>query len=143
LIYDAVAARFPDRPIVAVGFSIGTGVAAHLARKRPLAGAILVTPFDALAEVGHEHYPWLPVRLLLRHHMHPAADLEASEVPVALIVAGRDSIIPPRRAEALARRVQNLVHQRTIPGAGHNDIYQHPDFPPTLTDALKRVSTAS
>ena len=35
-----------EEPIVAVGFSIGSGVAAYLARHRPVAGLILVTPFE-------------------------------------------------------------------------------------------------
>ncbi len=35
-------------PIIAIGFSIGSAVAAYLARHRPVAGLILVTPFDSL-----------------------------------------------------------------------------------------------
>ncbi len=140
LIHDEVAARFPGRPIVALGFSIGTGVAGHLAAARPLAGAILVTPFDSLAEVGSGHYPWLPVRLLLRHRLNPARELQGSRVPVALIVGGRDTLIPPRRAEALAKAIPNLVFNRTIDAAGHNDIYQHPAFRAAMAEALAQVT---
>jgi hypothetical protein len=66
-----IATRRPDR-IVAVGLSIGAGPAAHLASRRPVAGLILVTPFDSLEALAREHYPWAPVGLLLRHRMEIA-----------------------------------------------------------------------
>jgi pimeloyl-ACP methyl ester carboxylesterase len=45
-IFDSLRQGQIEEPIVAVGFSIGSGVAAYLARHRPVAGLILVTPFD-------------------------------------------------------------------------------------------------
>jgi pimeloyl-ACP methyl ester carboxylesterase len=139
LIHDEAARRFPGRRIVAVGFSVGTGVAAHLAAHRPLAGAILVTPFDDLARVAADHYPWLPVRLLFRHPMNSAARLGHSAVPVAIVAAGRDTLILPRRTDALRRNVPNLVSDRTVATAGHNDIYDHPAFPAAMHEALAAV----
>lgn len=139
LLHDHVAARLGARRIVAVGFSVGSGVAARLARERPLAGLILVTPFDSLAAVAGRHYPWLPVRLLFRHDMPAARDLRSVRVPVALIAAEHDSLIPPHHAQALAKEVPNLVLDRTIPGAGHNDIYRHPAFQTAMRDALARI----
>lgn len=139
LIHDEAARRFPGRPIVAIGFSVGTGVAAHLAARRPLAGAILVTPFNDLAKVAADHYPWLPVRLLFRHRMDSAAALKESRVPVALLAGGRDTLILPKRTKALRRSVGNLVSDRTIGDAGHNDIYDHPAFRPAMQEALAAV----
>jgi hypothetical protein len=139
LIHDAVAATLGRRPIVAVGFSIGSGVAAHLAARRPLAGAILVTPFDSLGALAAGHHPWLPVRLLLRHRMEPAHDLAASRVPVAIIAGARDTLIPPPRTAALKKAVPNLVYDRAIQGAGHNDIYHHSAFAPAMAEAFRRI----
>ena len=75
LIHDFAVRRLRPQRTVAVGFSIGSGVAASLAARRRLDGAILVTPFNSLARVAAGHYPWLPVRLLFRHSMEPASDL--------------------------------------------------------------------
>src|SRR6185503_3509436 len=99
LIHDLAERRFPGRPIVAVGFSVGTGVAAGLARDRELAGLILVTPFDSLGRVASDHYPWVPVRLLFRHPMPVADWLKKVRTPVALIAAGGDTLVPPARTE--------------------------------------------
>jgi pimeloyl-ACP methyl ester carboxylesterase len=140
LIHDFLRRRLhPARTIVA-GFSVGGGVAAWLAAHRPVDGLILVTPFDSLAAVASSHYPWVPVRLLLRHDMEPAADLRAATIPVAIIAGGRDTLVPPARTEALRRALPHLAFDRTISGAGHNDIYIDPDFPRAMHDAFEAVS---
>jgi alpha-beta hydrolase superfamily lysophospholipase len=125
LIHDEFARRQPGRRIVAVGFSIGSGVAAYLAAHRPLAGAILVTPFDDLARVAADHYPWLPVRLLFRHRMDSAAHLERSRVPVAIVAGGRDTLILPRRTDAL-RAVGRQPRLRSHAGRGQPQRHLRP-----------------
>jgi pimeloyl-ACP methyl ester carboxylesterase len=143
LIYDWIAQRFVTHRIVGVGFSIGTGVAAHLASRRELAGLILVTPFDSLETLASGHYRWLPVSLLLRHRMHPVEDLRSSRVPVALIAAEKDTLIPLRHARQLAAVVPNLVLTRVIAEAGHNDIYEHPQFRGAMAEALAKIDSAT
>lgn len=127
-------------PVIALGISIGSGPAAELAR-HGAAGVVLVTPFDSLARVAGDAYPFLPVRLLFRHEMRPAEALAGSDVPVALIVAGQDYIMRPARAEALRQAIGEPAFERTLP-AGHNDIFRHPDFAPTLRAAVDAVSPA-
>ena len=139
LIHDLAATRFPGRPIVAIGFSVGTGIAAGLARDREPAGLILVTPFDSLGRVVSDHYPWVPVRLLFRHPMPVSDWLSRTRVPVALIGAGGDTLIPPARTEALGRSLPNLIFDRTIAGAGHNDIYRRSDFQAAMRDAMAGI----
>ncbi len=118
LIDDALRARLhPDRLVVA-GFSVGSGVAAYLAAHRPVDGLILVTPFDSLAAVAGDHYPWVPVRLLLRYNMEPAVDLHGAAMPVAIIAGGRDTLIPAARTDALRHAIPRLVFDRTIHGGG-------------------------
>jgi pimeloyl-ACP methyl ester carboxylesterase len=131
--------RFRDRDLVAVGFSVGSGVAAYLAARRPVAGLILVTPFDSLARVAADHYPWLPVRPLFRHEMRPARDLRQATIPIALIAAERDGIIPRERTAALRAAIGRPVLDRTIAGRGHNDLYGDPAFVEAMRDALAAV----
>lgn len=131
----------PARVVVA-GFSIGSGVAAALAAKRDVDGLILVTPFDSLKAAAADLFPWLPVGAFFEHEMDTAALLEGNDVPVAIIAAERDSLIKPARTKALRGRVPNLAYDRTIPGAGHNDIYARSDFQAAMREALKAVSGA-
>ena len=140
LVYDAaVKAARADR-IVAVGFSIGTGVAASLAGRRDLSGMILVTPFDSLKAVAQSLYAWVPIGPFFAHDLDTATFLEGSRVPVALVAAEHDEIIPSDRTEALREQVPNLVLDRTIARAGHNDIYHRSDFHAAMREALAKVT---
>jgi pimeloyl-ACP methyl ester carboxylesterase len=139
LVHDFAARRFPGRPIVAIGFSIGSGVASWLASRRPLAGLILVTPFDSLARVAAERLPWLPVALLFRNPMESAEWLRHRRLSVAIIAGGSDRVVPPPRTEALRKAIPDLVYDRTIIGAGHNDIYSRPDFVEAMHTALATI----
>ncbi|MCR9196033.1 MAG: alpha/beta hydrolase [Hyphomonas sp.] len=143
ILYDYVVANLGTERVVAVGFSIGSGVAAHLASRRPLAGLILVSPFDSLKALVRAHYPWAPVQWLLRHHMSPAEDLRGLTTPVAVIAAARDRIIPPRRTNAVRQAFPALVFDRTIADAGHNDLYARPDFRTAMAEALALINSAS
>ncbi|CAA9501435.1 MAG: hypothetical protein AVDCRST_MAG44-804 [uncultured Sphingomonas sp.] len=140
LIYDFAVKRLEPKRVVAVGFSIGTGIAAHLARHRPLAGAILVTPFDSLKSVAQSMYPWLPIGQFFQHEIDAAAALEKSQVPVAIVAAEHDELIPTLRTQALRKRTPNLAFDRTISGAGHNDIYARSDFHAAMRQALEAVT---
>ena len=128
LVYDASVQKVRPKRTVAIGFSIGTGIAAQLSAKRKLDGLILVTPFDSMKAVAQSLYPWLPIGLLFEHEIDAAGPLENNDVPVAIIAGDRDEIVPGERTHALRARVGNLVFDRTIPRAGHNDIYARSDF---------------
>jgi pimeloyl-ACP methyl ester carboxylesterase len=141
LVFDEAVARVRPDLTVVVGLSIGSGVAASLSRRRELAGLILVTPFDSLKAVAQDIYPWLPVGLFFEHEFPAASDLAGVRIPVAVIAAGEDEIIPSARTAALRRQLPNLVFDRTIGGAGHNDIYQRPEFKNSLREALGAVAS--
>jgi uncharacterized protein len=136
LVLGKVIERVEPEHVIVSGFSIGSGVAASLAGRPDVDGAILVTPFDSLTAVARDLYPWLPVGLLFRHEMNSAEYLEGSKVPVAIIAAQRDDIIPPRRTQALRAKVPNLVYYNTISGAGHNDLYGHSEFRQAMREAF-------
>jgi pimeloyl-ACP methyl ester carboxylesterase len=139
LVFDAAVEQVKPERTVVVGLSIGSGVAASLARRRPVAGLILVTPFDSLGKVAGDAFPWLPVGLLFKHEVDAAGALEGSDLPVAIIAAERDEIIPSARTDALRERVPNLVFDRTIAGAGHNDVYGRSEFQAAMDEALEAI----
>jgi uncharacterized protein len=137
--FDALHAQLPASRTIAIGFSIGTPVAAYLAQHRTLDGLILVTPFDSLVELARDHFRWLPVRALLRHRMSTLDFMTGVSTPTAMIAAGRDSVVPARRTEPLRRAIPNLVFDRVIPEAEHNDLYDLPVFWDALAQAVQAV----
>ena len=136
LVHDFAIDRVKPERTIAVGFSIGSGIAASLARRRPLDGLILVTPFDSLKAAASDLYPLLPIGPFFEHEMNAAELLKDAKLPVALITGEYDTLIRPARTEALRKKVPNLAFDRTIAGAGHNDIYLRPEFEQAMRDAL-------
>lgn len=139
LAYDAAVERVKPQRIVAVGFSIGSGVAAQLASRRALDGLILVTPFDSLKAVAQSMFPWIPIGPFFGHEIDAACALQETAVPVAIVAAERDEIVPPERTAALRTHLSNLVFDRTITRAGHNDIYARSDFHDAMHEALRKI----
>ena len=139
LLDEAVKRIQPDR-VIAVGLSIGSGVAARLSRQRELDGLILVTPFDSLKAAAQDLFPWLPIGPFFQHEIPAAKDLAGGNVPVAILAAERDDLIRPARTDALRRGVPNLRFDRVIAGAGHNDIYHRADFQAALREALDAIA---
>jgi len=140
-IHDLAVDRVNPERTVAVGFSIGSGVAASLSRVRTVDGLILVTPFDSLREVAAGLFPWMPAALF-QHELATADYLQDSNRPVAILAAEHDEIVPTERTEALRRQVPHLVFDRTVAGAGHNDIYGRSDFQQAMDEALEAVISA-
>lgn len=139
LVHDAAVERLRPSRVVAVGLSIGSGVAAQLSARRQLAGLILVTPFDSLKAVAQSMFPWLPIGPLFDHEIDAAGPLAATHVPVAIIAAEHDQIVAPARTDALRHALPSLVFDRTIKGTGHNDIYARSEFQDAMDQALAAV----
>ncbi len=136
LVHDFALSHVPHDRVVAVGFSIGCGIAAKLSAERALDGVILVTPFDSLKAAAQALYPWLPIGAFFHHEIDAAEALQRSGVPTAIIAAANDDIIVPERTHALRARISDLAFDVTIAGAGHNDIYTRSEFHEAMREAL-------
>jgi uncharacterized protein len=141
---DAVAAvealeslGYPAERTIYFGESLGCGVVAALQAGRPPAGLVLRSPFPELADVGASHYPWLPVRLLLRDRFPVVDQLSGSKVPVTVVYGDRDSIVPTDLSVRVADEAPVLAERVVIEGADHNDAVM---FGPRVADAVARLA---
>lgn len=116
-------------PLLVVGESLGSGVAAAAAARQPdkLAALMLITPWDRLAQVASFHYPWLPARWLLHDRYDSAAHLASFDRPVMVVVAELDDIVPTRFGLALHAALPGRKRLEEIRSAGHNDWMGHVD----------------
>jgi pimeloyl-ACP methyl ester carboxylesterase len=143
LVHDWAVRRLAPPRVVVFGASLGSAVAAHLAAHRSLDGLVLVTPFDSIEAIAAERYFWAPVRALLRHPFRAAEHLRGRDLPVAVILAEDDRIVPRARSEALIEVLARPVLVATVPGAGHNAIYEREEFDRYLLDALRAIERAT
>jgi hypothetical protein len=119
----ALAHRRYGGPLLLLGESLGAAVAAAAAaRHRDLtAGLLLITPWDRLAHVGSHHYPWLPVKWLLRDEYDTQTRLAKFDRPVVVAVAEHDSIVPADLGAALHAALAGPKHLVVIKASDHND----------------------
>jgi uncharacterized protein len=127
LIRDARAAlahareddRTDEQRLVVLGESIGSGVAAALTTTDAPEALVLRSPFPSLADVAASHYPFLPVRTLLRERFPVEEQLAGRGVPTLVVAGGADTIVPT----ALSRQVAATVGADYVelPGVDHND----------------------
>ena len=104
------------------GESLGAAVVTELATERPPAGLVLRSPFTDLAAAGGVHYPFLPVRLLLRDRYPVREQVARIHVPTTVVYGTADTIIPPEQSRAVARAAADLHGLVAVPGADHNDL---------------------
>jgi pimeloyl-ACP methyl ester carboxylesterase len=126
----------PDRTIY-LGESLGSAVVSALQARRPPAGMVLRSPFTDLADVGSHHYPWLPVRVLLRDRFPVVDHLAVSDVPVTVIYGKRDSVVPALLSARVADRVPALAERVVLEQADHNDPVM---FGPRVAAAVQRLA---
>ncbi len=124
-----------------LGESLGCAVAAQVAQARPdrVGGLVLVSPFNRLADVAAHHYPWLPVRGLIRDPWRSDEALRDFAGPVAIIAAENDSVVPAEFARRLHDSLRGRKHLHIVSGEDHNlFVFDQPWF----ADAV-RFATAN
>jgi hypothetical protein len=122
---DEAVAQIPnDNPLILLGESIGTGVASATAAAHPdrIAGLLLLTPFDSLANVAQHHYPLLPVRWIMRDQYPSTEWLKQHRGPVAIILAADDTIVPAKFGQSLYDTYPGPKKLIIAEDADHNDL---------------------
>ncbi|TMI06914.1 MAG: alpha/beta hydrolase [Betaproteobacteria bacterium] len=119
----ALAHRLYGAPLLLIGESLGAAVAAAagVRQRDKTAGLLLITPWDRLENIGAHHYPWLPVKWLLRDRYDSVTHLASFGRPILVAVAERDSIVPARFGTALYEALSEPKRLTVLKGAEHND----------------------
>lgn len=143
-IHDELVQRLQPDPgrVVVVGRSLGTGVATYLASQREVGGVVLVTPYDSIVEVAAVAYPWLPVRLLLRHAFDSYRRAHEIRTPALFVTAGRDVMIRAHHTERLRGAWGGPTQQLHIPAANHGDVMLHEAYWLELRRFVAQLATA-
>jgi len=130
----------PER-IIVHGESLGGGVAAELALRRPVGGLVLQSTFTSIPDLGAEYFPWLPVRTLGTIRYDTRSKLSRINVPVLVLHSRGDTIIPFAHGERLAAAAGNPQALRELAG-DHNDALEvdRDAFNRAIAGFLKQVA---
>jgi fermentation-respiration switch protein FrsA (DUF1100 family) len=129
ILSDARAARawlakravISEKQIVLVGESLGTGVAVDLAAADGARGLVLLSAFTSLPDAAASHYPWLPVRLLMRNRLDSLSKIADYHGPLLAVHGDADSIVPYALGRQLFEAANEPKQFVTIRHADHND----------------------
>ena len=136
-LFDQVYASHPQ--IAVVGRSLGSGVAVRLASQRPVQQLILVTPYNSLEEIAEQHYPWLPVKWLLRDRFESGRYAAHIRVPTLLLAASDDEVIARASTERLLSSFpKGVAVLKVVPDSGHNSISERREYLQWMGDVLNR-----
>ena len=84
---------FQPAQIIALGKSLGGGVASELALREPLGALILQNTFTSIPDLGGELFPFLPVRRLHRIHYDTVNKLPRLHLPLLVAHSREDDLI--------------------------------------------------
>lgn len=108
--------------IVIVGRSLGGGVATALAQKQGAAALILQSTFTRMTDAAAHHYPWLPVRWVMRNRFNSIDRIAEIECPLLISHGTNDEVIPYRQSLRLYETSGSAIKQHVeLAGTGHND----------------------
>lgn len=91
-----LAKRAGVRPedVVVVGRSLGGGVAIGLASRYPVRGLVLDRTFASLTETAAHHYPWLPVRWIMKNRYASIERIRDYHGPLLQTHGTDDEVVP-------------------------------------------------
>lgn len=112
-----------NKLVFVVSESLGTGVAAHLAKLHPheIIGMAMFVPYDSLPSLAQSKMPWLLPYFFLLDRYQPARWLKDYRGPVTFVLAERDEIIPPKFGQRLFDSYAGPKQLQMIRGAAHNE----------------------
>ena len=83
-----------EENIIIYGESLGTGVATEIAQNKNFAGVILESPFTSMVDAGKIHYPFFPIKLLLKDKYESDKKIKNIKSPILIMHGEVDKLVP-------------------------------------------------
>ena len=140
----AVLDALPDLgfsfPPIVHGYSLGSGLALHVAANRPVHSVLLTAPYDRMCTLMAAA-SWLPACILPGVQAWKSDRLAASvTAPVTILHGDEDALIPAERSARLEHVLKGsgvTIRREIVAGAGHADLMEWPAYTMAL-DAFLR-----
>jgi fermentation-respiration switch protein FrsA (DUF1100 family) len=137
---DLLAARGVGRErIVLWGTSLGTGVAAEMARRGRGGRLVLVAPYTSIPDLVTNIAPFLPAGFLVADHFDNLQKAPSIQVPTVVVHGDADEIVPFRMGERIAVAIPGARLLR-VAGGHHGDLLQRART--SIADAIAGTTTA-
>jgi uncharacterized protein len=115
----AIASGVAPERIVALGESLGSGVAVALAARHKVGALVLDSPYSSIADVAAAAYWFVPVRALLRDPFHNDLLIGLVQAPTLIVHGTKDVVVPIRFGEKLFALANPPKEFWRVEGAAH------------------------
>ena len=136
VVYDTLAVQYHENHIIVYGRSLGSGFAVKLASENSPRYLILDAPYYNFAKAVQRLIPILPMRVVLRYHLHTDKWIRKVNCHTYIIHGNKDWLIPISQSEKLQQLSPRKITLITIEGGGHNNLPSFPEYHNFLRDIL-------
>lgn len=143
-IYNSLAAR-PDidsSKVVAMGYSLGTGIAVYLSAQRPTIGTILVSPYDRWTLIGLKQMPlYAPLTGIMKPYFDSISQAPGIHTPLLCLIGSDDVFVPPKRSLDLVNAWGAETKVISFPGEDHGLLFHNNSSWTDILDFLEYIES--
>lgn len=137
-IYKHALELCPESKLVVYGRSLGSGLAVKVASDNNPSKLVLETPYANMIDVAFYHFPFLPIRYLLRFPFRSDKYIGKVKCPITIFHGTRDRMVPYKSGLKLYEMIAEGVDHNmiTIPRGRHSNLSEFPLFREKMSDYL-------
>jgi pimeloyl-ACP methyl ester carboxylesterase len=120
---DWLDQKYPDRPKILIGFSLGSAVAFQVAAANQdrINGLVVLAPWTSLHAAAAVSFPIFLVKLLVPEEYDSLKAARSLKIPVLVVHGKADTIIPIRQGRQIAAALKDKLFL-PVKQTGHNDL---------------------
>jgi fermentation-respiration switch protein FrsA (DUF1100 family) len=123
-VLDTLAARgLKPADIVLWGQSLGTGVAAEMAKRERGARLVLVAPFTSTVDMASRVIPFMPVSMVMIDRFDTLSKAPSIAAPALVVHGDIDDVIPFEQGEKVSKALPHGTFLK-VPEGRHDNLYK-------------------
>lgn len=131
----------PGSDIVLYGWSLGSGVAAHVAARRKVRALVFEAPFVSAEAIARTLYPHYPVSLLMKDKFRTDLLLPKIDAPMVVLHGTADMVVPVQHGRDLVAAYAGRKTYLELLGGNHIDLWEQGAWP-RIRSALRELEVA-
>ena len=127
IVYNELKQRYTEDKIIILGYSLGTGLAAHLASNNGPKLLILQAPYYSMTDMMKNTFPFLPA-YLLKYKLSTHEYLKKCKMQVVIFHGDKDDVIYYGSSLKLQKEFKPQDTLFTLKGQSHNGITDNEEY---------------
>ncbi len=134
-VLEEVSKEVGKENVIIYGISLGTGIATILAEEYEASKLLLETPYYHFRHVAKYHFPYLPLRFILKYRFRTDRHLPNVKCPVYAF-HGTNDLTVPYRSSLMLQKIKPEMDLLTVRGGSHNDLNTFPEYHEKIAEIL-------